>query len=137
MSLLNNLETKEITLKDKPYTSSFVFRHLPAGMGIVLGNYLRQFLKKYTSRMAPIGVKISDKDGPKECEVSVFLSGIKEVTPYLVVNLKGIIVEEIEENKKKEGIFCLELNIENKEKKERIIKASDFKSEDIKVKNPD
>src|SRR5436305_10240167 len=133
-SLLNNLETKEITLKNKPHTSSFVFRHLPAGMGVVLGNYLRQFLMKYTSDIVPIGVKISDKDGPKECEIGV-LSGIKETTPYLVVNLKEIIVEE---SKKKEGIFCLELNIENKEKKERIITASDFKkNEDIKIKNPD
>lgn len=137
MSLLNNLETKEIILKSEPNTSSFVFRHLPVGMGVVLGNYLRQFLMKYTSEMAPIGIKISDKDGPKECEISV-LSGIKEVTTYLIINLKKIIVKE---SKKKEGIFCLELNVENKEKKDKVITVSDFQKnaidKDIEIKSPD
>ena len=135
MSLLNNLEIKETVLKNKPHSSSFAFHHLPAGMGIVFGNYLRQFLLKYTSGIAPMGAKISDKDGSKESEVSV-LSEIREVTPHLIINLKEIIVEE---KKKKEGIFALELNIENKEKKnEKVITAGDFqKDKDIEIKNPD
>jgi len=134
MSLLNNLEIKEIILKDKPHSSSFVFYHLPAGMGIVIGNYLRQFLLKYTSGIAPVGAKISDKNGPVESEISV-LAGVIETTPYFIINLKKIIVEE---KKKKEGIFCLELKVENKEKKERIITAGDFqKDKDIEIKNPD
>src|SRR2546430_1751420 len=125
MSLLNNLEIKEIILKDKPHSSSFVFYHLPEGMGITIGNYLRRFLLNYISGIASLGAKISDKNGPVESEISV-LSGVAETTPYLIINLKKIIVEE---KKKKEGIFCLELNIENKEKKERIITADDFQKD--------
>jgi len=134
MSLLSNLEIKEIVLKDKPNSSSFVFHHLPSGMGITLGNYLRHFLLKYNSGIAPLGAKISDRDGPAESEFSV-LSGVKEVTSYLIINLKKIIVEE---KKKKEGIFCLELSVENKEKKEKVITAGDFqKDKDVEIKNPD
>jgi DNA-directed RNA polymerase alpha subunit len=134
MSLLSNLEIKEIVLKDKPHSSSFVFRHLPAGMGVVIGNYFRQFLLKYTSGVALLGAKISDKNGPIESEISV-LSGVVETTPYFIINLKKIVVEQ---KKKKEGIFCLELNVENKEKKERIITARDFqKDKDTEIKNPD
>lgn len=134
MSLLSNLEIKEIVLKDKPHSSAFVFRHLPAGMGVVIGNYLRQFLLKYTSGVAPLGAKISDKNGSVESEISV-LSGVAETTPYLIVNLKKIIVEA---KPKKEGIFYLELKVENQEKKERIITARDFqKDKDIEIKNPD
>ena len=134
MSLLSNLEIKEIVLKDKPNSSSFVFRHLPVGMGVVIGNYLRQFLLKYTSGVAPSGAKISDREGPVESEFST-LAGVKEVTSYLIINLKKIIVES---KKKKEGIFSLELKVENKDKKERIITAGDFqKDKDIEIKNPD
>src|SRR3954468_7673586 len=115
MLLLNNLEIEETTIKNIPHTSSFVFRRLPAGMGIVLGNHLRHFLLKYTSGIAPLGAKISDKNGPVKVEESI-LAGVKEITPYLILNLKKIIVEE---KKKKEGIFSLEVSVENKEKKEK------------------
>ena len=134
MSLLNNLEIEEIVVKNKPHTSSFVFHHLPSGMGITLGNYLRHFLLKYNGGIAPLGAKISDRDGPVESEFST-LTGVKEVTSYLIINLKKIIVEP---KKKKEGIFCLELSVENKEKKEKVITAGDFqKDKDIEIKNPD
>src|SRR3954471_14074291 len=131
MSLLNNLKTEEIVLKNKPHTSSYVFHRLPAGMGIVLGNYLRHFLMKYTSGIAPVGAKISDKDGSAKAEASV-LSGVAETTPYLIMNLKKIIVEE---KKKKSGIFSLELKVENKEKKEKIITAGDFQEDkEVEIK---
>ena len=95
---------------------------------------MRHFLLKYNSGIAPLGAKISDRDGPAESEFSV-LSGVKEVTSYLIINLKKIIVEE---KKKKEGIFCLELSVENKEKKEKVITAGDFqKDKDVEIKNPD
>src|SRR4051812_20762575 len=135
MSLLNNLEIEKIILKNKPYTSSFIFRRLPEGMGIVLGNYLRQFLLKYTGGIAPVGAEISDKDGSVNVEESI-LSGVVETTPYLIINLKKIIVGG--KKKEKEGIFCLELNKENKEKQEKIISAGDFqKDKDVEIKNPE
>lgn len=134
MSLLNNLEIEEIVLKNKLHTSSFVFRRLPAGMGIVLGNHLRHFLLKYASGIALLGAQISDGNGSVKVEESV-LAGVKEVTPYLILNLKKIIVEE---KKEKEGIFCLELSVENKEKKEKVITAGDFqKDKNLEIKNPE
>jgi len=134
MSLINNLEIEEIVPKNKLNTSSFVFRRLPAGMGIVLGNYLRHFLLKYTSGIAPFGAKISDRNGPAKVELSV-LSGVMEVTTYLILNLKKIMVEE---KKEKEGIFCLELSVENKDKKEKVITAGDFqKDKNLEIKNPE
>ena len=134
MSLLNNLEIEEIVVKNKLHTSSFVFHHLPSGMGIILGNYLRHFLLKYNNGTAPLGAKISGGDGPAKSEFST-LAGVKEVTSYLIINLKKIIVEE---KKKKEGIFCLELDVENKEKKEKVITAGDFqKDKNVEIKNPD
>jgi DNA-directed RNA polymerase alpha subunit len=134
MSLLNNLKIEEIVAKNEPHSSSFVFHHLPSGMGITLGNYLRHFLLKYNSGIAPLGAKISDRNGPTKSEFST-LSGVKEVTTYLIINLKKIIAEE---KKKKEGIFCLELSVENKEKKEKVITAGDFQKEkDVEIKNPD
>jgi len=134
MSLLNNLETKEIVLENKPHTSSFIFRRLPEGMGIVLGNYLRQFLLKYTGGIAPVGAEISDKNGSVKVEESI-LSGVAETTPYLIINLKKIVVEE---KKEKGEIFFLELDVENKGNKENIITARDFqKDKNVEIKNPE
>lgn len=89
---------------------------------------------KYTSGIALLGAKISDRKGPVKVEIGA-LSGVFETTPYFVDHLKKIVVEP---KKNKEGIFCLELNIENKEKKEKVIRAEDFqKDKDIEIKNPD
>jgi DNA-directed RNA polymerase alpha subunit len=63
MSLLNSLEIKEITTKNQPNTSSFVFQHLPKGMGVTIGNFLRRVLLSYVSGIAPVAVKIADKNG--------------------------------------------------------------------------
>jgi len=133
-SLLNNLEIEEIITKNKDHSSSFVFRHLPLGMGITIGNYLRRILLRYISGIAPLGVEIIDNNGSVKSELST-LAGVAETTPYLIINLKKIIVEE---KKKKEGIFYLELNVENNEKEEKIITAGDFQQDkDIEIKNPE
>jgi len=134
MSLLNNLEIEEKVAKNEPHSSSFVFSHLPTGMGITIGNYFRRVLLQYISGIAPLGAKISDKNGPVKSEISV-LEGVNETNPFLIINLKEIIVKE---KKGKEGIFCLELNIDNKEKKEKVITAGDFqKDKDVEIKNPE
>jgi DNA-directed RNA polymerase subunit alpha len=134
-AIFNNLKIEEKTSKEKPYSSSFIFRHLPSGMGVTLGNYLRRTLSDNISGVASLGVKINDKKGPVKVEVSK-IEGLKEVTPYFVINLKQIIIEE---KKKKEGIFFLELKVDNsKGKQERIITANDFNQDkEIEIKNPD
>ncbi|CAG8709272.1 9307_t:CDS:2, partial [Racocetra persica] len=84
---------------------------------------------------APLGVQISDKNGVVESEISA-LSGVVDpvATPFLVMKLKEV---RAEAKKKKEGIFCLELSVENKEKTEKKITAGDFqKDKEVKIKNP-
>src|SRR5271169_3955182 len=92
MSLINSLEIEEITAKDHPNTSFFVFRHLPTTMGVTIGNYLRRLLISCVSGLAPVGVVIADKNGPVKSKFTT-LEGVVETTVYLVLNLKKIILE--------------------------------------------
>ena len=134
MSLISSLEIEEITTKNHPNTSSFIFRHLPTTMGVTIGNYLRRLLISYVSGLAPVGVVIADKNGPVKSKFTT-LEGVVESTIYLILNLKKIVLEEKEP---KEGIFYLELKIENKKTEERIVTAKDFlKSKEVEIKNPE
>ncbi|CAG8605809.1 7540_t:CDS:2 [Ambispora gerdemannii] len=128
------VKKEEIVNQENPNNSIFVFRYLATGMGITVGNYLRRVLVDYLSGIAPCGVKITDKNGSAKSKFST-LVGVKEVVPELILNLKQMILAE---KKKKTGIFCLEMSIENKAKSEKIITAGDFASEkDIEIKNPE
>ena len=133
--IFNNLKIEEKTSKENPYSSSFVFRHLPSSMGVTLGNYLRRTLSDSITGVAPLGVKINDKKGSIKVEESE-IQGLRETTIYFVINLKKIILEQ---KKDKEGIFCLDLKIDNsKGKEEKIITAGDFHiDKDIEIKNPE
>src|SRR5439155_9490700 len=112
----------------------FVFRHLPTTMGVTIGNYLRRILISCVSGLAPVGVTISDKNGPVKSKFTT-LEGVLETTVYLILNLKKIILEE---KKLKEEIVCLEIKIENETKEERIVTAGDFlKSKEVQIKNPE
>jgi DNA-directed RNA polymerase alpha subunit len=130
---INNLKVQETITENDPHSSSFIFRYLPNNMGITLGNLLKRALECYISGAAAFGVKITDKNG-SITNVFTTLSGVDKVTRYLIATLKEIILEVKEDQ---EGIFCLELNVENKENKERIITAADFQEiEGVKIKNP-
>lgn len=135
MLLLNTpLQIQEKTSENNPHNSSFIFRYLPETMGITIGNYLRRTIPLVLKGVALIGVKISDKKGSVTSKFTT-LTGVSETTPYLILNLKKLIFRKKTE---KTGIFCLELNIENKEKKEKVVLASDFsKSEEVEVLNPE
>lgn len=134
MSLFNSLEIEEIVDKTNVNNSLFVFHHLPDGMGITIGNYLRRLLLGYISGVAPAGVKITDKNGAIKSKITT-LAGVKEVTPFLIMNLKKIVLAE---KKIKAGLFCLELKLVNNEKNERIITAGDFQEvPEIEIKNPE
>src|ERR1700748_1638683 len=113
MSLLNSLTITEDVSKNDANNSSFTFQHLPAGAGLTIGNYLRRVLLTYLSGVALAAVKIADKNGPVKSKFTA-LSGVIETTPYLILNLKKIVLEE---KKSQEGLFFLELKIVNKEKK--------------------
>ena len=134
MSILSSLKIEEIITKNNPYSSSFVFYHLPLGMGVTVGNCLRRVLLDYTTGIAISGVEISDKNGPIKTKLTS-LEGVDKSTFHLILELKKIIFEE---KKTKEGIFILEMDVENKEKKDRIITAGDFqKIEEVEIKNPE
>src|SRR2546423_9337103 len=119
MLLLNTLKIQEKINENNPNSSSFVFRYLPPTMGLTVGNYLRRTLLSAIKGVAIIGVQISDKNGSVTNKFTT-LTGVLETTPYLILNLKKLILQKKSE---KEGIFCLELNIENKAKEERVILA--------------
>ncbi|CAI2162221.1 12450_t:CDS:2 [Funneliformis geosporum] len=124
----------QIINKNNPYSSAFVFHHLLPSMGVTLGNSLRRFLLDYTTGIAIWGVEISDKNGSIRTKLES-LEGVDKVTPYLIMKLKEIIFEEKESKKEN---FILEMDIENKEKKDRIIRAGDFqKINGLEIKNPE
>ncbi|MDR1670215.1 MAG: hypothetical protein LBR43_00615 [Spiroplasmataceae bacterium] len=135
-TITNNLKIEEKASKENPNSSSFVFRYLPSGMGITLGNYLRRNLSSVISGIAPLGVKINDKKGSVKAEVADEIEGLRETIPYFIINLKKVILEE---KKKKEGVFCLELKVDNsKGKEEKIITAGDFQHDkEVEIKNPE
>src|SRR5690349_19334373 len=102
--IFDNLKIEEISSKENPYSSSFVFRHLPPTMGITIGNFLRRIISDSIEGIAPLGIKIDTNiDGkivPVRTEVGV-IKGLRETIPYFIINLKKILVEE---KKKKEGL---------------------------------
>ena len=136
VSLFNSLKVQEIVDKDNPNRSSFVFQDLPFMTSTALGNLLRQLLLNHVSGIAPLAVEISDRNGPTKTIFSV-LSGVSEggITADLILNLKEIIWVE---KKTSLELFCCELKVENKTKKERIITAGDFQvGPEAEIKNPE
>jgi len=133
-SLLNSLKIEEITDKNNNNSSLFVFHHLPTDMGITIGNFLRRIILSYLDGVAPIGVKITDKNGTIESKFKN-LVGVREATLYLIMNLKKIILEQ---KNLKEGISYLDLKVKNNNDNEKIISAGDFeKSSEVEIKNPE
>lgn len=131
------LPFKELIIKenktDSPYKSSFVFYHLPNTLGNSLGQFLRNILLDHIGCVAICGVEIFDKEGPVKTEF-VPLAGVNVTSYDLIVNLKKIILEELEI---KEEMFCLELNVNNDSDDEKIVTAKDFNSiNHVKISNP-
>jgi len=137
MSLLNSLEiSKEIVNENKPYSSSFVFLHLPPTTGTTIGIFLRRILLNHISGIAIVGVEISDKNGPMKTKFDASWEGVDKPIPwYLIDKLKKIALAEKEI---KEEIFVVEMEVENNTKKERIITAGDFPQvKEVEIKNPE
>src|SRR5687768_550257 len=136
VSLFNSLKVQEIVDKDNPARSTFIFQDLPLQIGTAFGNLLRQTLLNHVSGIAPLAVEISDQNGPVKTSFSV-LSGVSEggITADLILKLKEIIWVE---KKASSELFCYELKVENKTKKERIITAGEFQvGPETEIKNPE
>ncbi|MCE8163520.1 MAG: hypothetical protein I3273_05410 [Candidatus Moeniiplasma glomeromycotorum] len=136
VSLFNSLKVQKVVDKDNPDLSSFIFQDLPLQTGTALGNLLRQLLLNHISGIAPLAVEITDQNGSVK---TIFraLSGVSEngVTPDLILKLKEIIW--VEKNVSSE-IFCCELKVENKTKKELAVTAGDFQvGPEAEIKNPE
>jgi DNA-directed RNA polymerase subunit alpha len=133
MLLLSNLKIQETTTEN-PHNSAFIFRYFPPTLGLTIGNCLRRVLLSTLSGVAAIGIEINDNNGPVKSKFSD-LAGVDETTPYLILNCKKIIAEVKE---KKDEIYCLEMDINEPEDKERIITAKDFQpNPHLEIKNPD
>src|SRR3954466_7530910 len=136
VSLFNSLKVQEIVDKDNSSRSTFIFQDLPLGTGTALGNLLRQLLLNHVSGIAPLAVENREQKRPIKTIFSS-LSGVSEsgTTPDLVLKLKEIIWIE---NKTSSEVFCCELKVENKTKKERIITAGEFQvGPEAEIKNPE
>src|SRR5687768_11323160 len=92
MSLQDTLKIQEIITENNPHSSSFIFRYLLPATGITTGNYLRRTLLTSLWGVAPCGAAISDKNGSIKSKYSV-LTGVRETAPYLISNLKKIVME--------------------------------------------
>jgi DNA-directed RNA polymerase subunit alpha len=135
LSIINSLKIEEIKAPEKANTSNFVFNHLPLGMGVTLGNYLRRNIISNLSGVAPIGVRVADKQGFVKSKFSS-LEGCSETTPYLVINLKNIIFSSLKELGDK--VTTLHLKVENNQDEERKLVAGDFAANDyLQIQNPD
>jgi DNA-directed RNA polymerase subunit alpha len=132
----NKIENKAKEEKSGNYdcniSSSFTFSHLPLDMSLTIGNFLRRILISTTKGVGIMAVEISDRNG-KVNNKFTSLAGILETTPYLIFNLKEIVFQK---KTNKEGIFCLELDIENKKNQEMRVSTANFsKNEEIEIKN--
>lgn len=130
---LKNLKIQEVKEENNPHDSIFIFRYLPPTMGLTMGNCLRRVLLTSIAGVAPIGLEITDKNGPVKSKFTT-LSGITETTPYLILNCKKIVLE-VKEHKGE--LYCLEMEINNSADADYTITASDFqKNSAVEVKNP-
>jgi DNA-directed RNA polymerase subunit alpha len=149
VSLFNSFKVQEIADKENPNRSSFIFQDLPLQTGTALGNLLRQVLLNHLSGLAPLAVEISDQTGPIKSMISV-LTGVAQngATPDLILKLKEIILVEANSAKQtnsaeqketsKTDLVLLQMNLENKTQKEKIITAADFTvPSQVEIKNPE
>jgi DNA-directed RNA polymerase subunit alpha len=133
-------EEKKIEENGVKKTSLFFLNNLPSGMGTTIGNFLRRILVSNVSGFSPIAVRVSDKKGFVKSKFSC-LEGVKETTPYLIMNLKEIVLssrnDKFQDDYK--TVHSLELKVENESSiEEKIVTARDFSdNENFEIENKD
>ena len=132
----SSLKIEEQKSSSNPNNSTFVFHHLPLGTGTTLGNYFRRNVISSLDGVAPIGVKIADQQGFVKSKFSS-LVGCTDSTPYLIINLKDLILSPKKEITS-DQIINLHLSINNDQDQERVVTAKDFQANEyLKIENPD
>lgn len=137
---LNNLNIEELKSKEKKNESSFVFNNLPNELSVTLGNYYRRIILSYTSGISIFALKMSNKSQILESEFST-LEGLLETPPYLILNLRNVLISLKEELQQGEDdqIFNLEIDIENNSDNDYVVKSGDIKdlSGKLEIIDPD
>ncbi|WNE41747.1 MAG: DNA-directed RNA polymerase subunit alpha [Mycoplasmataceae bacterium] len=134
--LLNNLKIKSLDEKNKDENNSFVFINLPNEFAITLGNYLRRILLSYINGIAILGVKIGNGKEQIKSEF-VPLEGLVETPPYLILNLKNLVLKS---KKEFDGeIIKLNVNINNNTDNDYKVTGNDVKSSEgvVEILNPE
>ena len=133
--LLNNLKIKSLDEKNKDENNSFVFINLPNEFAITLGNYLRRILLSYINGVAILGVKIGNGKGQIKSEF-VPLEGLVETPPYLILNLKNLVLKS---KKEFDGeIIKLNVNVNNNADNDYKVTGNDVKTEGVvEILNPE
>jgi DNA-directed RNA polymerase subunit alpha len=134
--LLNNLKIKNLDEKNKEESNSFVFINLPNEFAITLGNYLRRILLSYVNGVAILGVKIGNGKEQIKSEF-VPLEGLVETPPYLILNLKNLVLKQ---KKEFDGeVIKLNININNNTDNDYKVTGKDVESLDncIEILNPE
>ncbi|WNE41516.1 MAG: DNA-directed RNA polymerase subunit alpha [Mycoplasmataceae bacterium] len=136
-NLLENLKIQILDEKNKEEFNSFVFINLPNEFAITLGNYLRRILLSYINGVAILAVKI---ENGKETIKSEFtpLEGLLETPPYLILNLKNLILKSKNNDLKIDDVFKLNIDIDNNSDNEYIVTGKDVKGHEglIEILNP-
>jgi DNA-directed RNA polymerase subunit alpha len=134
--LLNNLKIKSLDDKNKDESNSFVFINLPNEFAITLGNYLRRILLSYINGIAILGVKIGNGKEQIKSEF-VPLEGLVETPPYLILNLKNLILKSKKEFD--EEVIKLNININNNSDNDYKVTGKDVKSIEgiVEILNPE
>ncbi len=119
-------------------SNSFVFRGLPNELALTIGNYLRRILLSYIDGVAITGVRISNGKETLKSEF-VPLEGVLETPPYIILNLKNLVLKARNESPGNVGEYTLNADIENSSDKEYTVTGNDIKSKnsELEVLNGD
>lgn len=139
--MLNFVESINFARNEDDSRFFFTFSNLPKNMGITLGNYLRRFLLDYTVGISLIGLRmINEEDSSVKInnQFSIY-PGINTPTPFLIQNLKKIVIVRKNDNDVNYNEpFSFSMKFSNETDEETKIYSKHLElSEEFELKNPD
>lgn len=134
--VLKNFTIQEIDNKSQENFASFAFTKLPNDFAVTLGNFLRRVLLSYVKGIAIMGVKVGNG---KEFIKSEFvpLEGLLETPPYLIMNLKNLVLA-FKEGFVADETIKLSIDITNDSEEEYKVTGADVTDANngVEVLNP-
>lgn len=135
--VLKDFTVQELGGKEQENSASFAFTKLPNDFAVTLGNSLRRVLLSYIKGIAILGVKVgNDKEFIKSEFVP--LEGLVETPPYLIMNLKNLVLTSKNDFEGTETIK-LAIDITNDSQEEYRVTGRDVKDANglVEVLNPE